>query len=492
MLWRLVGEYSPVSMCLAGLDGTLRMANRAFAEMTGYTRAELREMTFQQITHPDDLAENLELREETLRGERSTYRLVKRYLHADGGIVWGDLSVALMRSEAGAPLYFISQVLDVTIQRLDLDRLAQAVEAVERERNLSQAILDTVDVGLVLVDRDGSYEQVNRRQVDILAMVYPDGDGGLGGQVGHLYAADGLTQLTEKQMPVARAGNGEEFDDERVWVGTDSTRRRALSVSSRTVRNAAGEFAGAALAFSDVTDLVQALQAREVFASSVSHELRTPLSTVLGHLEMLLEGGELSEAAARQMRTVQRNAVRLRYLVSDLLDPAARGQGAVALSYSPADLADLVQEALETVMPAALKAGVTLANHLQEPVPAIVDAGRVRQVLENLVSNAVKYTDAGGRIDVRLEVADEVVVITVTDTGIGIPEGDIDRLFDPFFRTDHARERMGPGLGLGLGIARSIVVAHGGRIDVSSTPGEGSSFRITLPTRRGSIEPHRV
>ena len=123
-------------------------------------------------------------------------------------------------------------------------------------------------------------------------------------------------------------------------------------------------------------------------------------------------------------------------------------------------------------------------------MPAIVDAGRVRQVLENLVSNAVKYTDPGGRIDVRLEVADEVVVITVTDTGIGIPEGDLDRLFDPFFR-DHARERMGPGLGLGLGIAQSIVVAHDGRIDVGSTPGEGSTFRITLPTRR-SIESHWV
>lgn len=480
VLWRLVGEYSPVSMCLAGLDGTLRMANQAFAEMIGYTRAELREMTFEQITHPDDLARNLELREETLRGERSTYRLVKRYLHADGDVVWGDLSVALMRSEAGVPLYFISQVLDVTIQRLDLDRLAQAVEAAERERNLSRAILDTVDVGLLLVDRDGSYERVNRRQQDIFAMVYPDG-GGLGGPVGHLYAADGLTQLTEQEMPVARAANGEEFDDERVWVGTDPTSRRALSVSSRTVRNAAGEFAGAALAFSDVTDLVHAVRAREVFATSVSHELRTPLTTVLGHLEILLEGGELPEAAVRQIRAVQRNAVRLRYLVSDLLDPAAQGPRAVTLSTAPTEVAHLIGEAVEAVRPAAIEAGVTLTDHAQGPIHAVLDADRVRQVLDNLITNAVKYTNTGDRVDVWLKAEQDAVAITVTDTGIGIAPEDVERLFDPFFRAGGARDRMSPGLGLGLGIAQSIVRAHGGQITVASTPEEGSSFQITLP-----------
>ncbi len=489
-LWSVAAECSPVSMCLVGLDATLWMPNRAFAEMVGYTQVELRGMTFEQITHPADLEEDRGLLQETLRGERSSYRLVKRYLHADGGVVWGDLSVALIRSEDGAPLHFATLVLDVTAQRLELDRLAEAVEAAERERNLLRAILDAVDVGLMLVDRDGSYERVNRRQLDILAMVYPDGDDGVAGQLGYLYAADGVTQITEEQMPVARAGNGEEFDDDLIWVGTDPTRRRALSVSARTVRNAAGEFVGAALAFSDVTDVVQALRAREVFESSVSHELRTPLTTVLGHLELLLEGGDLSEASAEQVRTVQRNALRLRYLVSDLLDHAAWGQGAVVLSYSSTDVAELVREAVEAVMPVARSSGVALVEQTRGSAYAVVDGDRVRQVLDNLVSNAVKYTDAGGRVDVRLEVEEQEVAVTVTDTGIGIAPEDIGRLFDPFFRTALARGRM--GLGLGLGIAQSIVVAHGGRIEVTSHPGEGSSFRMLLPRHLDKDEPEPV
>lgn len=484
-LWRVAAERSPVSMCLVGLDGVLWMPNDAFATMMGYTKAELRGMTFEQITYPADLEEDRRLIRDTLHGGRSSYRMVKRYLRADGGIVWGDLSVALMRSDDGTPLHFVSQVLDVTTQRLDLDRLARAVEATERERRLSQAILDTVDVGLVLVDRDGRYERVNRRQQDILALVHPEGDQGPGGRLGHLYAADGVTRLTEQEMPVARAVAGEEFDDERIWVGTEPTRRRALSVSARTVRSSTGEFRGAALAFSDVTDLVQALQAREVFASSVSHELRTPLTTVLGHLELLLEDGDLPDRAAHQMRTVQRNAVRLRYLVSDLLDPAAHGQGAMVLSTASADLADLVVEAVESVMPAARGAGVTLTAQPHEPVRAVVDGDRVRQVIDNLVSNAVKYTNAGGQVDVQLEVRGDQGAITVTDTGIGIAPEDVERLFDPFFRAGRARDRMSPGLGLGLGIARSIVVAHGGRIEVSSSHGEGSSFRIHLPLGAG-------
>lgn len=232
VLWGIAAEHSPVSMCLVGLDGTLWMPNHAFAEMIGRTQDELRAMTFQQLTYADDLQADLDLVDETLRGERSSYRLVKRYHHGDGGVIWADVSVALMRSEDGEPLHFIAQMLDVTTQRLDLERLTRAVETAERERRLSQAILDTVNVGLVLLDRGGGYERVNRRQHDIEALAHP---GGQYGAAGHLYAADGVTPLPEGQMPAARAVLGEEFDDDRLWVGNDPTTRRALSVSARTV-----------------------------------------------------------------------------------------------------------------------------------------------------------------------------------------------------------------------------------------------------------------
>ncbi|GAA0986085.1 Alkaline phosphatase synthesis sensor protein PhoR [Nocardioides aquaticus] len=480
-LWQLTVEHSPVGMCLVNLEGDLVMPNRAFAEMIGYTQAEVRGLTFQELTHPDDLGEDVALFEQALRGERTSYRLVKRYLHADGSVVWGDLSVALMRASDGTPLHFISQVLDVTTQRQDRERLAQAMAAVERERSLSQAVLDTVDVGLVLVDRDGGAERVNRRQLAILAMADPDGLLSSTGHNGHFYAADGTTPLTVDQMPTMRAVCGEEFDDDRVWVGPDRASRRALSVSARTVRDAAGEAVGAALAFSDVTDLVTALQAREVFESSVSHELRTPLTSVLGHLELVLDDPGLSEAATRQLRVAQRNATRLQYLVSDLLDPAARGLGTLELLRAPTDVAALVRDVVATGSAEARAAQIAVVAHADDCVRAVVDVHRVHQVLDNLVSNAVKYTDPGGSVDVTVEADEDEVTLSVTDTGIGIAPDDLERLFEPFFRADHARERVAPGVGLGLGIARSIVVAHGGRLEVDSTPGAGSTFCVVLP-----------
>lgn len=480
-LWRLTVDHSPVGMCLVSTEGQMVMPNRAFAEMIGYAEDELRGWTFHAITHPEDLAVDVELFEETMRGERSSYRLVKRFVHADGHVVWGDLSVALMHSDDGTPLHFISQVLDVTSQRQDRARLAQAVKDVERERNLLQAILDTVDVGLMLVERDGTIARINRRQEDLLAMA-ECGDVRDGvAQHGHFYGADGTTALAESQMPAVRAVAGEEFDDYRVWVGPDMATRRALSVSARTVRDAGGDPSGAALAFGDVTDLMNALQAREVFEGSVSHELRTPLTAVLGHLEMVLEDGGLSVSATRQLEVAQRNAVRLGSLVSDLLDTAARGKGTLALSPAAADVAALARDVVEAATPAAQAAGVTLEVHAPSPAPAMVDLHRVRQVLDNVVSNAVKYTDPGGRVDLVVETAGDVVTLTVTDTGIGIASEDLVRLFDPFFRADTARGRAAPGVGLGLGIARSIAVAHGGRMEVASRLGEGTTVRTVLP-----------
>lgn len=491
--WSVCAELSPVSMSIVGLDGSLTMANAAFASMIGYPADDLRGMRFTDITHPDDRAADQDLFDATLRGERTSYRLTKRFVHADRRVVWGDVSVALIRSDGGDPLYFIGQVLDVTTDHDDRERLAEALHEVRRERTRSDVVLDTVDVGLVLLDGQGRFERANRRQQAILEVAYPTGHLGQAGQCGDLYAEDGLTPLETDELPCTRAARGEEFDDLRVWVGAPSGPRRALAVSARSVHDERGRPDGAALAYNDVTDLLQALQSEEVFVASVSHELRTPLTVVLGHLELLLDQDELPEDVARQLQVVSRSAQRLRTLVSDLLDPATAVSGGphraqIVLERVSTDLAALVVESTESLLPSALAGEVTLAVRTHGPCRAVVDPHRLRQVVENLVGNAVKYTDPGGRVDVVLDVNDDDALLSVADTGIGIGTDDQARLFTPFFRTGPARGRQLPGLGLGLGIARSIVLAHGGRLEVRSEPGRGSTFTATLPIR-GSATP---
>ena len=158
-LWQLTVEHSPVGTTLVAPDGRLLSANQALCDMLGYTEREIRALTFQQITHPDDLAEDLALVEETLAGVRSSYRLRKRYLHADGHVVHGDLSVALLREPDGTPIHFISQILDVTEAHEYAERLAETSRALDRQRRHLEVILDSVDVGVAVLDPDSGYRR---------------------------------------------------------------------------------------------------------------------------------------------------------------------------------------------------------------------------------------------------------------------------------------------------------------------------------------------
>lgn len=480
-LWRLTLLHSPIGMALVGLDGRLLMVNRALCDMLGYDAEELSERGFQELTHPEDLDADLELFGQALSGEIDSYRISKRYLHADGRVVWGDLSVALVRKQDGSPLHFISQILDMTEHREHEERLAAASAAVEHEHQTLEAIFETVSVGLLLIGSDGRYQRMNRRHRETMSLPFPDGHVGEAGQLGHVYLLDGKTLMAKEDMPSYRATQGEEFDDYTYWVGDDPRTRAAFSTSARQVRGPDGENLGAALAYQEITDLVRALQVRDEFVSSMSHELRTPLTSVLGYLEMLCEHEELPPDVIGKLRVVQRNAIRLRTLLSDLLHVGQVGEDSLQLQRAPVDLVALVHEAVEASRPFAEKYGVSLEVDASENVSALVDEQRIRQVLDNLLSNAVKYSEPGGSVTVVLRKSADAVELEVSDTGIGIDPSEVEQVFARFFRGGEALQKHIPGTGLGLNIVSSIVAAHNGAVTLESEVGRGSTFRVTLP-----------
>src|SRR5215218_8712970 len=192
-----------------------------------------------------DLDADLVLFNQAVAGEIDSYRMRKRYLHADGHIVWGDLSVAVVRGQDGGPLHFISQILDVTEQREQVERLKAAHEEIEREHQTLEAIFETVSVGLLLIGSDGHYERSNRRHKETMSLPFPDGHDGAAGQLGHVYFPDGKTLMSKQDMPSYRAVQGEEFDDYTYWVGDDPRTRAAFSTSARQVRGPSGERLGA-------------------------------------------------------------------------------------------------------------------------------------------------------------------------------------------------------------------------------------------------------
>jgi signal transduction histidine kinase len=223
---------------------------------------------------------------------------------------------------------------------------------------------------------------------------------------------------------------------------------------------------------------------KDQFFALVSHELRTPLTSIIGYLELVLEDDEaLTDHHRRFLGVVDRNARRLLRLVGDLLFVAHVEAGRLALEVSEVDLSTVTTDAVEAARPRAEAKDLVLEAATQGLPPLAGDRDRLAQVLDNLVSNAVKFTPEGGTVSVRLAADDGEARIEVRDTGVGIPAAEQDRLFERFYRATTATERAIPGVGLGLTIAKAIVEAHGGHLDFESVEGSGTTFTVRLPLR---------
>ncbi|MGO2748742.1 MAG: ATP-binding protein [Pseudoclavibacter sp.] len=245
-----------------------------------------------------------------------------------------------------------------------------------------------------------------------------------------------------------------------------------------------GEVVGHIFIAYDMTQVNEASRLKDEFVGTISHELRTPLSSILGYLELAQdeESGALNEEQRHYLEVAERNANRLLALVGDLLFVAQVDAGKVPMEISSVNLGDVMRLSVETAVPSAASASVELVcDETDEDVVLGGDALRLGQAIDNLISNAVKFTPAGGTVRVGLQREGAEVLVFVSDTGMGIPEAEMARLFTKFFRATTATKQAVPGVGLGLNITLAIVKAHGGRLEASSTVGQGTTFEIRLP-----------
>ena len=302
-----------------------------------------------------------------------------------------------------------------------------------------------------------------------------------------------------------------EDQDTRDWtyVRKDGS-RLTVSVSVTAVRDDHGKPMSYLSVVRDVTDrraaeqaLVFALdkeretnqrmldldRAKGEFVSAVSHELRTPLTSIVGYTELLADdlSGDLTDQQQQLVERIDRNGERLLTLVEDLLTMARVEDGNLSLERVETDLRDAVRAAADEVAHSAHKGRVALTVDLpSQPVLLEGDPGYLERLAQNLVSNAVKFTDAGGEVDVSLRVTGDVAELTVRDNGMGIPQEEQGRLFQKFFRSALAIEHAIQGTGLGLNIVRSIAEAHHGEVSFESTPGVGTTFWFTVPLVRAA------
>lgn len=469
---------APIGIAAGDAAARLVRVNPAYCSQVGRSAAELLGTNGLELVHPDDRAKVIAELAHLRTGREREVQFEVRLLHKDGGTLHVAARVAVIRDRDGNVFRLISQIEDVTERRRSTVHLAEESKKLE-------AILAATSDGMALIDTTGRMLYMNKSLVETLS---------LGGLPRTTATAADIALRIRDSDPEPRDAFDRLFD-----CGPDSDdtllpfpcsisgpRRRELLLSSTPIRSQQGQHIGRLAVVRDVTAETAARRAKDDLMASVSHELRTPLTAIRGFADLLRDErlGPLQERQRRALQSIAENSARLSLLVGDLLD-VDRVEN-VPFDLELVDLAAVASEVVTAEQEIARQKGLELTLEGAGEAPVVADRDRLRQVLQNLVANAVKYTFSG---TVRVRVLDldaERVAVDVEDTGLGIDPADQQRIFEKFYRSADAAVRAQSGTGLGLSIVKVLVERHRGALEVDSAPGRGSRFRVLLPKTQGS------
>ena len=355
-----------------------------------------------------------------------------------------------------------------------LGRLNEAIRSLRADKSRAEMVLSEIADGIITVDAGGEVTVFNRAAETMLGA---SASRVLGSRI------DEADLHPEIARMAADCISGS---------GAMSAEIRLPGVPEKVIGIRAAPFSqsqrgeSALLLLRDLSEMRRHEKTQKEFVSNVSHELRTPITAVRATAEALLAGAKNDEElVGRFLKTILSESDRLSALIDDLMEIAKRESGIVRTQKTEVNVAEAVRLALATVRPLAEQNQVQVELAAPEEMIVHADATQLVQLVGNLLDNAVKYTPAGGRVDVTAAQTDGGVTISVRDTGIGIPHGEVDRIFERFYRVDKARSRRLGGTGLGLAIVKGIVEAHGGAISVETELGKGSTFTVVLPAGIG-------
>jgi two-component system, OmpR family, phosphate regulon sensor histidine kinase PhoR len=354
-----------------------------------------------------------------------------------------------------------------------IEEQQEKIRLATEEKSKLEAAFDGMVEGVLTLDGDNRIDQFNRglrkmvgkRRADILEKtpleVFRSAD---------LQAA--LLHFRETRETVRQ---GVALGDEKSLI---------FDVNISAIKGYPGDEGKIMMVFHDVTRLKQLERMRMDFVANVTHEIRTPLTAIIGYIETLQQGAVHDrEQTNRFLQVAHNNAQRLNRLVDDLLTLSNIEMGEAEMQFRAVVVSEVMEEVLKTLAPQAAAKKITLAENFPADVPPVrADRDRVFQIFLNILDNAVKFTPEGGAIKITTAQRDaETVAVRIADTGIGIPKNDLPRLGERFYRVEKTRSRDSGGTGLGLSIVKHLMAAHGGRVEIDSTPGQGTSVLLFFP-----------
>ena len=475
-------------LCIIDLEGRLRRVNSSWTKTLGWSEDELLGRPYLDFVHPDDQAETRSEGERLAQGH-STQAFINRYQTKDGG--WRILRWVGSFNQARGLVYGIAQ--DVTEPLATLEELRLTRNNLEaKEEQLRLALLSSGtgiydwQIPTDHLDLNGNWFSMRGYQPGELpstmatctGLMHPDDRPGIMAQLQTLMTGrpggyrleyrsqhkDGHWQwIQDRGELVERGPNGEPL--RMIGTNIDITELKTTQATLDEARIAAEE----------------AVRAKSDFLATMSHEIRTPMNGVIGLTSVLL-GEDLPPAQRETIETIRRSGETLLAILNDILDLAKIESGQMEVHLEPVNASQVLRDALQLFAEQAKQKSLDLAVEM-EAAPSefwLADPLRIRQVVLNLLSNALKFTDHGS-VHLRLERRKDRLILGIRDTGVGIPEDRLHRLFQRFSQVDtHSTRRQG-GTGLGLAISRHLVELMGGKITVESQPGRGSTFRIILP-----------
>jgi PAS domain S-box-containing protein len=498
-------------MAIVSLDGRWLEVNPRLCTLTGYSACELQAMDFQSITHAEDLSYDLACRAKLLAGEIADCALEKRYIRKDGSITWAEITVTLIRDEAGAPLHFVATIHGID-QRKALEQQAGGF------RRKLEGFFRQAASGMAIVDVSGYVQECNERFCQILgyseaqlreysfhSLSHPDDleasrhmlrqlrDGLIDDYIleERFFRKDGTVAWC--LLSASRVEGETTADTFICLVIKDITPRKQLEAElqgakhelERKVEERTRELRLATQQAEEALRVAEAAgKARTEFLSTMSHEIRTPLNAVIGFNGLLLDS-TLDDEQRQHAGLAREAGEHLLALLNDFLDFAKIEAGHLELEPVDFDPRQEITQVLDLVAEKAHRKGLDVRLHIEAPARLNGDAGRFRQVLLNLLSNAIKFTDSGTvqlRCEPMIRMDDMVWLhVEVSDSGIGIDPAVHHRIFQPFTQGDGSPTRRHGGTGLGLALCKRLAEAMGGTIGYRSAVGSGSAFWVSIP-----------
>ncbi|HEX3178929.1 MAG TPA: PAS domain S-box protein [Methylomirabilota bacterium] len=517
--FELLARIAPVGLFRTDAAGDCVYVNPRWCEITGLPAEDARGSGWAATLHPDDRQRVFDAWYRAARTS-AEFESEYRFVRPDGAVRW-VVGRAMPEWSAGAVIGYIGMLADVTDRkegeiererlleqeraaRAEAERLNRAKDQFLEQQSRLAAIVDNSDDAIVSKTLTGVIRSWNRGAERMFGWSAEEAVGR------HITLIIPEDRRFEEDEVLARIRRGDMVDHfETVRVAKDG-RRLHISLTVSPVKDGEGRIVGASKIARDVTErrrleeererlLLRERQAREEAEASnrtkeqllaiVSHELRTPLNSILGYARMLQSGSLDETTRPHAVDVIVRSAAAQARLVEDLLDLSRIVSGRLALSFEACEVAALIEGALDTVLPAADSKGVELIAELAPDLGQMTcDPDRIRQVIWNLVMNAIKFTSAGGRIDVTVSRTGGQLQIVVADTGVGISAEVLPHVFEPFRQEDSSTTRAQGGLGLGLALVKNIVELHGGRVFAESPgKGKGSTFTAFVPTAAPTV-----